>query len=187
MKAKSKSRDSFNVNRRALMQQGAMLTAGVIAGIVSRRADAAEMLETYSPAMPRESLGPLQQATEPTLGLIIGPGTVLNPDGSPNYFLSVIDLDAADGREYPLHKISLEFFGHGVVPVPFASEQAVVFQKKGKGACEVDLVAGEVIRPIATAQNRKFYGHGAFSRDGNLLYATETIVEWLVTSRLRAD
>jgi len=177
MKAIEQGKDCFDLSRRALLQSGIMLTAGVVAGLAGRQARAADMLETFSPAMPRQSAGPLQQSANPQLGLIIGPGTVLKPDGSPFYFLSIIDLDATSGLDYALHRVPLSFFGHGVVPDPAHPERAAVFQKKGKGACEVDLVAGEVLRPIETASNRRFYGHGAFSRDASLLYATETIVE----------
>lgn len=177
MNSTEQNRDSFDITRRDLLQQALALTAGVVAGLSGTRARAAGMLETFSPASPRQPSGPLRQAAQPELGLIIGPGTVLRPDGSPFYFLSIIDLDATGGPDYALHRIPLSFFGHGVVPDPSHPERAAVFQKKGKGACEVDLVAGEVLRPIETAANRRFYGHGAFSRDASLLFATETIVE----------
>ena len=177
MDSTEQNRESFDITRRDLLQQALVLTAGMVAGFTGRRARAAGMLETFSPAMPREPSWPLKQVAQPELGLIIGPGTVLRPDGSPFYFLSIIDLDATGGPDYALHRIPLGFFGHGVVPDPTHPERAAVFQKKGKGACEVDLVAGEVLRPIETAANRRFYGHGAFSRDASLLFATETIVE----------
>ena len=177
MNSSDHNRNRFDIERRALLQQGRALTAGVVAGLAGRRSSAADMLETFAPAVPREPSWPLTQVEDPRLGLIIGPGTVLKADGSPFYFLSIIDLDATGGSDYALHRIPLAFFGHGVVPDPSNPERAAVFQKKGKGACEVDLVAGEVLRPIETAANRRFYGHGAYSRDASLLYATETIVE----------
>jgi hypothetical protein len=38
-------------------------------------------------------------------------------------------------------------------------------------------VAGQVTRSITTPKERAFYGHGAFSRDGALLFATENRLE----------
>jgi hypothetical protein len=52
-----------------------------------------------------------------------------------------------------------------------------VFEKRGKGACEVDLKEGRVTRTIEIQGNREFYGHGAYSPDGKLLYCAETITE----------
>ncbi len=51
------------------------------------------------------------------------------------------------------------------------------FEKHGPGACELDLGARAVRRPIATAPHRSFYGHGAYSLDGAVLFATETVRE----------
>jgi hypothetical protein len=41
----------------------------------------------------------------------------------------------------------------------------------------VDLKAARVVRPITTPPSRAFYGHGAFSRDGTVLFATENRLE----------
>jgi hypothetical protein len=41
----------------------------------------------------------------------------------------------------------------------------------------IDVVAREVVTTIAAGPRRQFYGHGVFSRDGALLYCTETDVQ----------
>ena len=51
---------------------------------------------------------------------------------------------------------------------------AVHFARRpGRFALIVDLVRGTIARRLETPANRHFYGHGVFSRDGRLLYATE--------------
>ncbi|NDG64940.1 MAG: DUF1513 domain-containing protein, partial [Planctomycetes bacterium] len=42
------------------------------------------------------------------------------------------------------------------------------------GACEINLQSMEVVRPIPLHEGHAFYGHGAVSADGRLLYSTET-------------
>lgn len=137
------------------------------------------MLEPFGSATPRIPAqgSKLVQTAEPIFGLILGPGKNIQPDGSPGHFISVIDMDAIGGPEYMLNQIQMPFFGHGIVPDPVNPELASVFQKKGAGACEVDLKNLEMTRIIETAANRRFYGHGAYSPDGSLLYCTETVLD----------
>jgi hypothetical protein len=102
-------------------------------------------------------------------GTVLGHGRFLDKDtGRTTYLLALFDLDRASTRTVPM-----DFFGHGFAPDPTAARRGVIFEKKGPGCCEVDLVDGRVVRPVATAEGRAFYGHGAFSRDGTLLFATE--------------
>ena len=87
------------------------------------------------------------------------------------YSLSLVDSSGSLVRSIPL-----EFHGHGLALDPRSSARAVLFQKKGPGACELDLVSGRATRPIETVPARHFYGHGAFSADGKSLFATETVL-----------
>ena len=103
------------------------------------------------------------------MGTVLGTGRFLDKDtGQTTYLLALFDLDQSRTRTVPM-----AFFGHGFAPDPKSLPRGVIFEKKGRGCCEVDLAAGRVVRPIETASNRAFYGHGAFSRDGQLLFATE--------------
>jgi hypothetical protein len=110
----------------------------------------------------------------PVLGLLIGVAVKQNSKGVMESSLVSVDLD---DYQFSAGLIPLPFVGHGFAPNPARPHIAALFEKRGKGACEVDLTAGTMIRPIETAANRKFYGHGAYSADGSLLYATETITE----------
>ncbi len=102
-------------------------------------------------------------------GTIIGPGRFVDTrTGAMSFVLCLFDLDRGDSRT-----IDMAFFGHGLALHPVEPWRAVMFEKKGPGACEIDLRAGRVLRPLTTPGGRAFYGHGAFSRDGKLLYATE--------------
>lgn len=118
---------------------------------------------------------PLTQSPQPRLGLILGAGQHLRTaDGAKRFDLSVIDLD---DPALPLTLIPMDFFGHGIAADPLNPQCISVFEKRGRGACEIDLGQGRVSRSIPTADNRQFYGHGAYSHDGRLLFCTETIME----------
>lgn len=106
-------------------------------------------------------------------GHLLGGGGYL-ADGAPHFALALIDLDAAEPTPALL---PLSFLAHGVVIDPNNPSRAAVFEKKGPGACIVDLRSRTVEQPIQTPATRKFYGHGAFSADGALLYATESMVD----------
>ena len=106
-------------------------------------------------------------------GIIVGAGRFLTTDtGKMTYVLCVFDLDGTRSRA-----IDMAFFGHGLAFHPRERQRAVVFEKKGAGCCEVDLRSGRVTRAITTPAQRAFYGHGAFSRDGAVLFATENHLE----------
>ena len=63
---------------------------------------------------------------------------------------------------------------HSVALHPDRSK-VVVVEKWQPTACEVDLVRKKVTRVFKTKGQRNFYGHGVFSKDGKLFYATEQI------------
>ncbi|HED14070.1 MAG TPA: DUF1513 domain-containing protein [Gammaproteobacteria bacterium] len=118
---------------------------------------------------------PVTQVDKPQLGLIIGTGQHQNQaNGTRRFDLCSIDLD---NPSFPLTLISMHFFGHGITPDPTNPALVSVFEKRGRGACEIDLKQGAVTRTFEPATNRKFYGHGAYSPNGKLLFCTETIVE----------
>ncbi len=104
-------------------------------------------------------------------GTVIGPGRFMK-NNEMKFVLSIVNLDSAPRSP---RTIPLTFFAHGVVPNPVAPAKAVLFEKKGKGSCEVDLVSGTVLRAIPTLEERQFYGHGDYLPDGSVLFATETV------------
>ncbi|HRI53565.1 MAG TPA: DUF1513 domain-containing protein, partial [Pseudomonadota bacterium] len=106
-------------------------------------------------------------------GHLLGGGSYI-AEGRQRFALAVIDLDAAA----PMAElIAIPFLAHGIAIDPGDPSRAVLFEKKGPGACLVDLRTRALLRPIETAASRRFYGHGAFSADGALLYATESLVD----------
>ncbi len=67
------------------------------------------------------------------------------------------------------------FLPHGIAIDPRDPCRIVAFEKIGPGCCEIDLASGTLTRTILPTEDRWFYGHGAFSADGSLLYSTETV------------
>lgn len=87
------------------------------------------------------------------------------------FSLELIDLDLERRGS-----IELRFFAHGLAFDPTDGHRALLFEKKGPGACEVHLAHGQVVRPMATTKERAFYGHGAFSADGQVVFVTESVL-----------
>ena len=88
------------------------------------------------------------------------------PDGS--YSVVVLGIDGAVLSELPL-----EGRGHDIA-LDRASGQAVVFARRpGSFALAFDIHGRHEPVLFTTPPNRHFYGHGVFSADGRLLYATE--------------
>jgi len=104
--------------------------------------------------------------------LILGGGGFIDPkDGRTQHFAFVrVDLP---GRRVGLTPTT--FLPHAVAVDPLDASRVVAFEKIGPGCAEIDLASGRVTRGIRPAEGRWFYGHGAFSADGQLLYSTETV------------
>ena len=115
---------------------------------------------------------PVKQTANPELGLVIGASQHRNTEEK-RFDLSIVDLD---DPAFAFSLIPMTFFGHGIARHPADPARISIFEKRGPGACEINLKEGRVTRPIVTADDRQFYGHGAYSTDGKLLYSTETIM-----------
>jgi hypothetical protein len=103
-------------------------------------------------------------------GYVFGGGAYKAVDKT-TFMLAIINLDV----ETPVAEgVSTGFLPHGLTFDPHDARRAALFEKKGPGACIVDLQTRTVTRALTTAKTRHFYGHGAFSTDGALLYATES-------------
>jgi hypothetical protein len=106
-------------------------------------------------------------------GHLVGGGGYISA-GAQQFALAVIDLDAATPEA---ELIAIPFLAHGIAIDPTDPARAVLFEKKGPGACLVDLRRRTLVSVLSTPPSRRFYGHGAFSADGALLYATESLVD----------
>lgn len=63
--------------------------------------------------------------------------------------------------------------GHDAVARPGTGDVVVFARRPGNWAAIVDVTTGAVGRIVTSPPERHFFGHGAFSTDGRLLYATE--------------
>ena len=71
------------------------------------------------------------------------------------------------------YQLPLPVRGHAFAIAP-CKQSAVVFARRpGRYACAFNLIEGKITNEFSTPENRHFYGHGVFSKDGCLLYATE--------------
>ena len=104
-------------------------------------------------------------------GHLYGGGAWLQ-GGAQRHALADVALDTGTMRLTPLG-----FLAHAVAYHPTDPNRVAVFEKHGPGAAELDLGAGEVIRPIPTRPNRKFYGHGAYAADAAVVWSTESVVD----------
>ena len=86
-----------------------------------------------------------------------------------NYVFSTVDLHS---RQHSL--ISMDFLPHGIALNPKQTEQLLVCEKIGPGAALIDIKSSRVLETVTTDPARLFYGHCAFSKDGKLIYTTET-------------
>src|SRR5262245_28620274 len=76
-----------------------------------------------------------------------------------------------DGRE--LFAIDLPARGHDIAQRPGSSEAAVFARRPGAWFVVLNVESSAVVAQQIAAPNRHYYGHGVYSADGRLLYATE--------------
>jgi hypothetical protein len=109
------------------------------------------------------------------LGVLVGATRwVAQAGGEECFTLDLLDLDA--GEPTPA-RIRLDFFGHGLAISPGRPREAVLLEKRGRGGCAVDLAERRVVRPITPMGGHVFYGHGAYSRAGDVVFVVEARVE----------
>lgn len=106
-------------------------------------------------------------------GAVVGPGRFKAPgDSGESYVFSIYDIDSEAFRRIPIG-----FHAHGFAPSPVQTRRAALFEKKGPGACYVDLVEGAVLETIAPTPGYAFYGHGSYTVDGSALLVVESNLE----------
>ncbi|GGX67072.1 hypothetical protein GCM10007385_40180 [Tateyamaria omphalii] len=70
-------------------------------------------------------------------------------------------------------QVPLPARGHAAAAHPYVAEAVAIARRPGTFAKVVDCSTGDIIRTIRTPTGRHFYGHGAFSDDGTLLFTPE--------------
>ena len=105
------------------------------------------------------------------LGVVVGGTRFGDTEGQMHHFLDLLDLDA---DEPELERIPVGFLPHGFALHPKRPRQAVLFEKRGPGACAVDLVERRVLASIDPMPGHAFYGHGAYVGSGEVVLGVET-------------
>lgn len=127
-----------------------------------------------SALIPRTAFGAGKKSALATRrGVMIGGLMGLDPNTRKMiHALTLVNLDAPDQRR----QIPLDFFAHGFALDPNNPKRALIFEKRGPGAAEVELSTAKFMRPIKTTPDRAFYGHGVFSHDGSVVFVAESIL-----------
>ncbi len=112
-----------------------------------------------------------ERRADTRLGVIVGGSRFGSAGGDLLHFLDLLDLDGGDAEPA---RIPLDFLAHGFAVHPKRRHEAALFEKRGPGACYVDLVERRVLAKIAPLTGHAFYGHGAFTRGGDVVLAVET-------------
>lgn len=93
-------------------------------------------------------------------------------DRGGRFFASAFDAAGEGAFDVPLPAR-----GHGFAQRPGRAEAVGCARRPGTWLAVIDLAAGRIVRQVANAEGRRFNGHGAFSRDGSLFFATESDYE----------
>ncbi|WP_259782646.1 DUF1513 domain-containing protein [Aestuariispira ectoiniformans] len=75
------------------------------------------------------------------------------------------------GKEIFRHALPAR--AHGMARRPGTLEAAVFARRPGDYVAVIDLFSGNTVHEVKVPENRRFYGHGAFSLDGRYLFTTE--------------
>lgn len=82
-------------------------------------------------------------------------------------------LFGLDSFGRPLFRISVPERGHAAAAHPLRPEAVAFARRPGRYAVVLDCVTGSVRARLNAPPGRHFYGHGVFSRTGDLLFTTE--------------
>lgn len=78
-----------------------------------------------------------------------------------------------DGSGTVLFRLPIAERGHEVAFHPARAEAVAFARRPGMHMHVIDIAGGRMARTIEAAEDRHFFGHGVFSRDGARLYVTE--------------
>lgn len=93
-------------------------------------------------------------------------------EGKGRFFASAFDADGGG-----LFDVPLPARGHGIALDPPRGRVAFFARRPGDFAIVLDLAARAPVATLTPAKGRFFCGHGVFSADGEIIFATETMVE----------
>jgi hypothetical protein len=105
--------------------------------------------------------------------------TLARADGGPAFVAARMDgadafsVAVLDHAGDVLFTEQLDSRAHDIAVSPDRATAVVFARRPGRFALVVDLAGRRKVTTFAPPPNRHFYGHGLFSADGRLLYATE--------------
>ena len=76
-----------------------------------------------------------------------------------------------------LFDVALPGRGHAAAAHPWRAEAVAFARRPGRFALVLDCQSGQISARLDSPPNRHFYGHGAYSPDGRILYTTENDLE----------
>ncbi|MEQ9692982.1 DUF1513 domain-containing protein [Shimia sp. SDUM112013] len=82
-----------------------------------------------------------------------------------------------DGMGSELFRVPIPDRGHAATAHPTRAEAVAFARRPGTFAHVIDCKSGEVLHKMQTPPERHFYGHGAFSQGGTLLFTPENAYE----------
>jgi hypothetical protein len=170
------NRDKGGVSRsrRRFLQSGAIAAGGLIIAACGK-----EGVEFTSSGNAHAQDSPPKKEDDKNklvYGALLCGGRQVNVDtGEERFVFTQLSIDQTIKDKGAAQRLitDIGFLSHAVVKNPNAPNKVLVFEKKGTGAAEIDLKENKVINRIQPAKGCAFYGHGAYSKDGKLVYATE--------------
>ena len=119
------------------------------------------------------------QGLAASLAASLVPGSAKATRSLPLYVSCRMDADgkasaamfSLDGNE--LFSTVLPSRGHDATVRPASPEIVVFARRPGNWFAVIDAATGRLVRTVLSGKARHFYGHGVFTADGRLLYATE--------------
>lgn len=166
--------DGYSRSRRRFLQTG-MVAGGLLIAACGR-----ENSQDRVHAEPKDAQ-PAKDDAKPTYGALMCGGRLVHAEtGEEKFVFTQLSIDQtlknkAENNLQVAQKLitDIGFLAHGVIKNPNANHKVLVFEKKGPGGAEIDLKDNKLLGRIKPDKGCAFYGHGAYSKDGKLVYATE--------------
>ncbi|MBT3141239.1 MULTISPECIES: DUF1513 domain-containing protein [Roseobacteraceae] len=103
-----------------------------------------------------------------------GSPAFLSAGRAPNGHYAVFGL-GRDGQ--PIFEIPLPARGHAAAAHPHRPQAVAFARRPGRFVIVLDCVTGREVARLEAPEGRHFYGHGAFSKQGDTLFTTENDYE----------
>ncbi|MEO9650245.1 MAG: DUF1513 domain-containing protein [Roseobacter sp.] len=107
----------------------------------------------------------------PSLGwAAVGDPVALSAVQTPQGLFNLVGLARNGALAF---RVPLPARGHAAAAHPTIAEAVAIARRPGTFAKVIDCVNGHLLKALTCPEGRHFYGHGAFSADGHLLFTPE--------------